>query len=89
MDEPEEKSVASRRNFLRIIPSFLVGIYGYLLKGPAWAIPDYRNNKNIPKNYIQNRDIPGFHIRSANPFLGVDVNNYKRNFYRKSKRRIC
>jgi len=76
MDQPKEKSIASRRNFLRALPPFLAGIFGYLFKGSAWAIPDHRNNKNIPKNYIQNRDTPGFHIRSANPFLGVEVKDW-------------
>ncbi len=76
MDHPIEKSIASRRNFLRALPAFFAGIFGYFLKDSAWAVPDHRNNKNIPKNYIQNRDIPGFHIRSANPFLGVAVKDW-------------
>ena len=42
----------------------------------ASAKDDFRNDKNIPKKYIQNRDIPGFHIRSANPFMGVDMGNW-------------
>ncbi len=42
----------------------------------AFGIPDYRRDKNIPENYIQNRDVPGFHIRAANPFLGVDANTW-------------
>ncbi len=37
---------------------------------------DFQTNRNIPKNYIQNRDVPGFFIRSANPFLGVDVQEW-------------
>ncbi|NIQ00127.1 MAG: molybdopterin-dependent oxidoreductase, partial [Nitrospinaceae bacterium] len=37
---------------------------------------DFRNDKNIPQQYVQNRDIPGFYIRSANPFLGVDIRNW-------------
>ena len=77
MDNPIEKSIASRRNFLRVFPAALAGFFGYLYKSAAWAIPDFRNNKNIPKNYIQNRDVPGFHIRSANPFLGVETKDWE------------
>lgn len=37
---------------------------------------DYRRDKNIPKQYIQNRDRPKFFIRSANPFMGVETNDW-------------
>lgn len=47
-----------------------------LRPGKAFAKPDYRNDKNIPDQYIQSRDVPGFHIRSANPFLGVDISSW-------------
>ena len=62
-----------RRSFLKIL-SFTSA--ATLLPSKVFGIPDYRRDKNIPKNYIQNRDRPGFFIRSANPFLGVDVNNW-------------
>ena len=62
-----------RRFFLRL---FSLTATSVLVPGKARAIPDYRRDKGIPKNYIQNRDTPGFHIRSANPFLGVDPNDW-------------
>ena len=76
MDQTKDKYITTRRNFLRVLSPFFTVIFGYLFKESAWAVPDYRNNKNIPKNYIQNRDIPDFHIRSANPFLGVEVKDW-------------
>ena len=63
----------NRRDFLRALPVALSALTIPVFKGKAFGIPDYRRNKNIPENYIQNRDTPGFHIRSANPFLGVDI----------------
>lgn len=65
-----------RRKFIGVFSSTIAGALGSLFKGSALGIPDFRNDKNIPKNYIQNRDLPGFFIRSANPFLGVDMNNW-------------
>ncbi len=62
-----------RRTFLKI---FSLTALTSLVPGKAAGIPDFRNDKNVPKNYIQNRDVPGFHIRSANPFLGVDMQNW-------------
>ena len=62
-----------RRDFLKLI-SF--ASFSTLLPGRASGKEDYRNDKNVPKQYIQNRDVPGFHIRSANPFLGVDMGNW-------------
>lgn len=66
----------SRRKFLGLVPTTAVAALGSILQRSAFGIPDYRNDKNIPANYTQNRDVPGFHIRSANPFLGVDVQNW-------------
>ena len=62
-----------RRNFLKI---FSAAVLSALFPGKATGQADYRKDKNIPKNYIQNRDVPGFHIRSANPFMGVDSENW-------------
>ena len=72
-DEFKFKKGFLRRDILKLI-SF-TGL-STLLPGRASAIDDFRNDKNVPKQYIQNRDIPGFHIRSANPFLGVDMGNW-------------
>ena len=47
-----------------------------MFKGKAFGTVDFRKNENIPKHYIQNRDTPGFFIRSANPFLGVDIDRW-------------
>lgn len=66
----------NRRGFLRALPAALSTLLIPVFKGRAFGIPDYRRNKNIPENYIQNRDTPGFHIRSANPFLGVEIQNW-------------
>ena len=75
MEKPTKikKGVAfqfDRRDFLRLL-SF-TGL-STLLPGRVSAKNDWRNDKNIPKQYIQNRDLPDFHIRSANPFMGVDM----------------
>ena len=62
-----------RRKFLKI---FSLTTLSALVPKKSGAVEDFRNDKNIPKQYIQNRDTPGFHIRSANPFLGVDMQNW-------------
>ena len=62
-----------RRNFLKI---FSLATLSALVPKKSTAAEDFRNDKNIPKQYVQNRDTPGFHIRSANPFLGVDMQNW-------------
>jgi len=60
----------TRRGWLGLVTATALA----LLKPPkVFGVPDYRNNKNIPEHYLQNRDTPGFFIRSANPFLGVDA----------------
>lgn len=61
----------SRRVFLELCASTALIT---LSPAKAAAKPDYRNDKNIPDQYLQSRNVPGFYIRSANPFLGVDVN---------------
>ncbi|QPJ64220.1 MAG: molybdopterin-dependent oxidoreductase [Candidatus Nitrohelix vancouverensis] len=66
------KKKFDRRTFLKALS--LVG--AAFIPGKAAAIGDYRNDKNIPENYVQNRDTPGFHIRSANPFLGVNIDEW-------------
>ncbi len=73
MDLSFLKSRFDRRVFLKALSA---GALAFLLPRPASGEGDYRRDKNIPKNYIQNRDNPKFHIRSANPFLGVDVGNW-------------
>ena len=72
-EEMKYKKGFLRRDILKLI-SF-AGL-STLLPGRASAKDDFRNDKNVPKQYIQNRDVPGFHIRSANPFLGVDMGNW-------------
>ena len=62
-----------RRKFLGI---FSASVFSALMPRQASGKPDYRQNKNVPDNYVQNRETPGFYIRSANPFLGVDANNW-------------
>jgi len=73
MDFPFVKFKFSRRAFLKV---FSLTALTALIPRQASGIGDYRNDKNIPEQYIQNRDLPGFHIRSANPFMGVDVDNW-------------
>jgi len=63
----------NRRFFLSL---FSLSALTTFLPGKVFGISDYRNDKNIPKQYIQNRDRPGFFIRSANPFMGVDVEEW-------------
>ena len=62
-----------RRNFLKILS--LTSLSALAPKKASGA-EDFRNDKGIPKQYIQNRDNPDFHIRSANPFLGVDTQSW-------------
>jgi len=62
-------SKINRRFFLRAVS--LAGLSS-LLPSKATGTVSFQQNKNIPPNYIQNREVPGFYIRSANPFLGVD-----------------
>lgn len=61
-----------RRMFLSLFSATATA----LLPSGATAKPDYRNDKNIPEQYLQSRNVPGFYIRSANPFLGVDINTW-------------
>jgi sulfoxide reductase catalytic subunit YedY len=63
----------NRRAFLKV---FSLSALVSLFPAKASGIGDYRKDKNIPRQYIQNRDTPDFHIRSANPFMGVDTANW-------------
>ncbi|MEO2044505.1 MAG: molybdopterin-dependent oxidoreductase [Nitrospinaceae bacterium] len=71
MEQPPLKF--DRRKLLKI---FSLTTLSALVPKIAGGVEDFRNNKSIPKQYIQNRDSPDFHIRSANPFLGVDTQNW-------------
>ena len=63
----------NRRFFLSLFSlSAITSFFPHRVFGKS----DYRNDKNIPKQYIQNRDRPGFFIRSANPFMGVETNDW-------------
>ena len=62
-----------RRNFLK---TFSLTALSVLMPKKNSLAEDFRNDKNIPKQYVQNRDTPDFHIRSANPFLGVDMQSW-------------
>lgn len=62
-----------RRKFLGI---FSATAFSTLMPGKVLSKADYRQNKSVPENYVQNRATPGFYIRSANPFLGVDAGNW-------------
>jgi len=73
MGSPFEKLKFDRRTFLKV---FSLTALTSLVPGRASGTVDFRNDRNIPENYIQNRDVPGFHIRSANPFMGVDMQNW-------------
>ena len=63
----------NRRFFLGLLS---LSSLASLIPTKVFGISDYRRDKNIPKQYIQNRDRPGFFIRSANPFMGVHVNEW-------------
>ena len=63
----------NRRFFLSL---FSLSALAGFLPTKVFGTSDYRNDKNIPKQYVQNRDRPGFFIRSANPFMGVDVGEW-------------
>ena len=64
---------SNRRNFLKFCSLAALSVWR---PKNARAAEDFRNDKNIPQQYIQNRDNPEFHIRSANPFLGVESQNW-------------
>ena len=63
----------NRRFFLSL---FSLSAISALFPTKVFGISDYRRDKNIPKNYVQNRDRPGFFIRSANPFTGVATDEW-------------
>ena len=63
----------NRRFFLSLLS---LSTTATILPSKVFGLSDYRRDKNIPKQYIQNRDRPGFFIRSANPFMGVDANDW-------------
>ena len=63
------RSKLNRRLFLKV---FSLSALASLWPNKSAGTVNFQNNKDIPKNYIQNRDVPGFYIRSANPFLGVN-----------------
>ncbi len=73
MDFSKFKIKLSRRSLLGL---FSLTALSALKPARAFGVPDFRKDKNIPAHYLQNRDTPGFFIRSANPFLGVDMNNW-------------
>lgn len=63
----------NRRVFLKAFSFFtLASLWPKTSAGTV----NFQTNKNFPPNYIQNRDTPGFYIRSANPFLGVNVQEW-------------
>ena len=66
----------SRRRFFGFATWALSGVLASVFKGKAFGTVDFRKNENIPQHYIQNKDTPGFFIRSANPFMGVDIDRW-------------
>ena len=67
------RSKLNRRVFLKV---FSLSALASLWPRKSAGTVNFQTNKNIPPNYIQNRDVPGFFIRSANPFLGVDAQEW-------------
>ena len=67
------RSKLNRRLFLRV---FSFSALASLWPNKSAGTVSFQNDKNIPANYIQNRDVPGFYIRSANPFLGVNAEEW-------------
>lgn len=67
------KSKLNRRLFLKV---FSLSALASLWPDKSTGTVSFQTNKNIPPNYIQNRDVPGFFIRSANPFLGVNAQEW-------------
>ncbi len=63
----------NRRVFLK---AFSLSTLASLWPKTSAGTVNFQTNKNFPPNYIQNRDVPGFYIRSANPFLGVNVQEW-------------
>ena len=63
----------NRRFFLNL---FSLSAITTFIPAKVFGISDYRRDKNIPKQYVQNRDRPGFFIRSANPFMGVAIDEW-------------
>lgn len=67
------RSKLNRRLFLKV---FSLSALASLWPKKSAGTVNFQTNKNIPKNYIQNRDVPGFFIRSANPFMGVNAQEW-------------
>ncbi len=63
-----------RRTLLQAIS---IGSLSLLKPESSSATIKFQNDKNIPPHYLQNRDIPGFYIRSGIPFEGVDMNAWR------------
>ncbi len=52
----------NRRFFLSLFSLSALSIF---FSKKAFGVSDYRRDKNIPKQYVQNRDRPGFFIRNG------------------------
>ncbi|CAI2719296.1 molybdopterin-dependent oxidoreductase [Nitrospina watsonii] len=62
-----------RRVFLK---AFSLSALASLWPGKAGSTVQFQNDERFPSHYIQNRDVPGFFIRSANPFPGVNMDEW-------------
>lgn len=62
-----------RRVFLK---AFSLSALAALWPRKAGGTVQFQNDERFPPDYIQNRDVPGFFIRSANPFPGVNMNEW-------------
>ena len=60
-----------------LLKAFSLSALTAWLPGSATGTVKFQNNKNIPSNYLQNRDIPDFYIRSAVPFEGVHMDQWR------------
>ena len=65
--------IFNRRNFLKV---FSLSVLASVWPRSGTATVNFQTNKDFPSNYVQNRDVPGFYIRSANPFMGVDAQEW-------------
>jgi len=63
-----------RRTLLKALS---LSTLGALWSRAASATVRFQQNKGIPPHYLQNRDVPGFFIRSAVPFEGVDMSAWR------------
>jgi len=71
---PDSGFKLDRRVFLK---AFSLSALAALWPRRAAGTVQFQNDERFPSDYIQNRDVPGFYIRSAHPFPGVNMDQWR------------